>query len=217
MLALVCLSAPGCNFFTGMTKLDLGVDAVTHATPRYKPGAVRPPHLRKEGKRTALMVVGGLKNLALYKPVTSSTKPSIGELEQVTDGIKKSGEFNIVEGPNWMQVDLGAPVSIHAIAVWHFYKTPIIYNDVIVRVSDDAGFSWNVRVLFNNDHDNSAGLGKGEDTAYISRWWGEVVDARQPDRTGTTARFVRLHTGRSAGGDRPRYVEIAVYGMNTAR
>ncbi len=175
ILVLICFSTPGCNM--GMTKLDLGLNAVTHATPRYKPGAVKPPHLRDGKRRPPLMVIPGLKNLALYKPVTSSAKPTIGELEQINDGIKKSGEFNIVEGPSWVQVDLGAQVSIHAIAVWHFYKTPIIYNDVIVRVSDGADFSRNVRVLFNNDHDNSAGLGKGEDTAFISRWCGEVVDA----------------------------------------
>ncbi len=215
ILVLICFSTPGCNM--GMTKLDLGLNAVTHATPRYKPGAVKPPHLRDGKRRPPLMVIPGLKNLALYKPVTSSAKPTIGELEQINDGIKKSGEFNIVEGPSWVQVDLGVQVSIHAIAVWHFYKTPIIYNDVIVRVSDGADFSRNVRVLFNNDHDNSAGLGKGEDTAFISRWCGEVVDARRPDRAGTTARFVRLHTGKGAGGESPRYVEVAVYGMKTEK
>ena len=211
VIALTCLFFSGCN--TGTTWLDLGLDAVTHATPLYKPNAVRPPHLRKPKRRYPLRVVRGLKNVALYKPVTSSSKPTIGELEQITDGIKTSGRFDIVEGPKWIQVDLKAPVEIHAIAFWHFYKNPIIYDDVIVRVSDDAGFSRNVRVLFNNDHDNSSGLGKGKDTAFISRWWGEVVDARDPDRTGTTARFVRLHTPGSADGAPPRYVEIAVYGM----
>ena len=211
MLWVVCLSAPGCNM--GMTRLKLGMDAVTHATPRYKPGAVRPPHLRGEKRRRPLMVVRGLKNMALHKPVISSTKPTIGELEQVTDGIKTSGRFDLVEGPKWVQVDLKTPVSIHAIAVWHFYKNPIIYDDVIVEIADDAEFSQNVRVLFNNDHDNSSHRGKGKDTAYISRWWGEVVDARDPDRAPAIARFVRLYTRGSADGARPRYVELAVYGM----
>jgi len=210
VIALTCLLLSGCG--TGTTWLDIGLDAVTQATPRYKPDAVRPPHLRKPKRRYPPRVVRGLKNMALYKPVTSSTKPTIGELEQVTDGIKTSGRFDIVEGPKWVQVDLKAPVSIHAIAVWHFYKNPIIYDDVIVEIADDAEFSRNVRVLFNNDHDNSSGRGKGKDTAYISRWWGEVVDARDPDRAGIIARFVRLYTRKSADGARPRYVEVAVYG-----
>ena len=210
---LAWLCVPGCG--PGMTWLDLGlaVDAVSHATPRYKPGAVRPPHLRKEKKRPPLRVVRGLKNMALNKPVTADKKPVTGELEQINDGIKTSGRFDFVEGPLWVQVDMKAPVSIHAIAVWHFYKNPIIFDDVIVRIADDADFTHNVRTLFNNDHDNSSHLGKGKDTAFISRWWGEVVDARGPDRTGTIARFVRLYTRKSADGARPRYVELAVYGL----
>jgi hypothetical protein len=197
----------------GMTRLNLGLDTITRATPRYKPNAVRPPHLRKERRRPSLKVARGVKNLAINKPVTADSKPRMGELEQITDGIKTSGEFDIVEGPSWVQVDLGAQASIHAVAVWHFYKNPIIYNDVIVAVADDVDFSRNVRMLFNNDHDNSSHLGKGKDTAFISRWWGEVVDTRGSDRTGTTARFVRLYTGRSMDGAPPRYVELAVYGV----
>ena len=211
LLAFLC--APGCGTQTTWLDLGLAVDAVSHATPRYKPDAVRPPHLRKEKRRHPLRVIRGLKNMALNKPVTADKKPTTGEIEQVNDGIKTSGRFDFVEGPTWVQVDMKAPVSIHAIAVWHFYKNPIIYDDVIVRISDDADFTRNVRVLFNNDHDNSSGLGKGKDTAFISRWWGEVVDARGPDGVGTTARFVRLYTRKSADGARPRYVELAVYGL----
>ena len=77
--------------------------------PRYKPNAVRPPHLRKPKRRYPLRVVRGLKNMATHKPVTSSTKPAIGELEQVTDGRRTSGRFDIVEGPKWVQVDMGSP------------------------------------------------------------------------------------------------------------
>ncbi len=211
MLALVYLLLPGCN--TGTTWLDIGLDTVTQATPRYKPNAVRPPHLRKPKRRYPLRVVRGLKNMALHKPVTAAGEPTLGELEQITDGIKTSGRFDIVEGPKWVQVDLGAPVSIHAIAFWHFYKNPIIYDDVIVEIADDADFSRNVRMLFNNDHDDSSARGKGKDTAYISRWWGELIDARDADRTPTIARFVRLYTRQSADGARSRYVEVAVYGM----
>ena len=158
------------------------------------------------------MVIPGLTNLALDKPVRANEEPIVGEIEQLNDGLKTSGEFDFIEGPSWVQVDLEESASIHAVAIWHYYKNPVIYDDVIVRISDDKDFSKNVTTLFNNDHDNSSKMGKGKDTAYISRWWGELIDARDADRKGKTARYVRLYTGKSVGGKLPRYVEIAVYG-----
>ncbi len=196
-----------------LVELDLELDAITSATPpRGSLEDISPPHLRKTKKREPFMVVQGLENLALFKPVTVSEKPITGEIEQITDGIKTSEGFDFVEGPGWIQVDLEEPASIHAIVVWHFYKSPVIYDDIIVRVSDDANFSQNVRTLFNNDHDNSAGMGTGSDTAYLSVGWGEIVDARDVDLTPVTARFIRVYTGKSTDGLSPRYVEIAVYG-----
>ena len=212
------LAAPGCKKTENapdnleLTELKLDLDAVTAATPGFASDAVKPPHLRQEKKRPPLMVVPNLKNLALYKPVSADKTPTMGELEQITDGIKTSEDFDIVEGPAWVQVDLTEQASIHAIVIWHFYKNPVIYNDMIVCVSSDVNFSANVTTLFNNDHDNSAAMGKGNDTAHISRWWGEIVDARNNDHTPTKARYVRLYTGKTTEGRPPRYIEIEVYG-----
>ena len=203
-------NGPNCKI--SLTELKLDIDAVTSATPGYGSDDLSPPHLRKEKKRPPFMVVPGLENLALFKLVTVSDEPVVGEPEQLTDGIKTSGKFDVVEGPGWVQVDLGELAEIHAIVLWHFYKNPVIFDDVIVRVSNDVNFSRDVITLFNNDHDNSAGMGKGKDTAYISRWWGEIVDARDADLTPTTARYVRVNTGLSVSGMLPGYVEIAVYG-----
>lgn len=201
-----------------MAELDLGlgVDAVTRATPGYPKTGAKPPHLRKEIRRPPFMTVAGLSNLALGRPVTGSMteEPIIGELEQVTDGVKKSGDFDYVEldfGPQWVQIDLGGKRLIHAVVIWHYYKNPVIYNDVIVQLADDAAAS-NARTLFNNDHDDSSGLGKGADTAYHARWWGEIVDARGSDKSGTPARFVRVYTNGGAADEETRFVEIAVYG-----
>lgn len=197
-----------------LEELDLGVDvhAVTRATPGLGRG-LRPPHLRKEGKkRPPFLVVPGLENLALYKPVTADEEPVTGDLDQLTDGLKKSGAFDYVEGPAWVQIDLEQAFAIHAVVVWHFYRNPVIYNDVIVRVADDAGFTENVRTLYSNDHDNSSGFGRGRDPAYISRWWGEIADARGAGHAGTRARYIRVYTAAGVEGELPRYVEIAVYG-----
>jgi len=200
-----------------MVALDLGItaDAVTRATPG-NPEGKKPPHLRQDTSREKLLVPEGVRNLALYKDVTSSVaKPSIGELEQVTDGIKTCGDFDVVqmgEGAHWIQLDLAEARTLYAIAIWHFYKNAIIYNDVIVQVADDKAFTRNARTLFNNDHDNSAGMGKGKDTAFTSRWWGELVDARGADGKGTRARYVRVHTSEGMEGEWARFVEVDVYG-----
>ncbi len=200
--------------------LDLGIgpDAVTRATPIYPPGLPKPRHLREEVVRPAFMVPPGTRNLALGRPVSSSTvdEPIIGELCQVTDGVKKSEDADYVEldaGLQWVQIDLGMRARVHAITVWHYYKGPVIYDDVIVQVAGDPTFERGVVTLFNNDHDGSAGLGRGTDTAYLARWWGEIVDARGEDREGTPARYVRVYTGGGSGGEAARFVEVAVYGV----
>lgn len=200
-----------------LVELDIGVgpDAVTRATPG-NPKGLKPPHLRAKGQRAAFKVRPGMENLALYKPVTASeAEPIRGDLDQINDGLKKSGEFDYVElAPElgWVQIDLGKPRGIHAVVIWHFYKNATIYNDVIVRVADDAAFTTNVRTLFNNDHDNSAKMGAGGDKAFYTRWWGEIVDARGGDYDGTTARYVRVYTAAGMEDEPPRFVEVAVYG-----
>ena len=199
-------------------ELELGVDAVTRATPGYPKHLQEPPHLRKEVKRETLFVAAGVTNLSFGKPVTSGMEeePIIGELNQITDGVKKSGRFDFVEldpGPQWVQVDLGAIRVLEAIVVWHYYKNPVIYSDVVVRTSTEPKFGDGALTLFNNDHDNSTGLGKGTNTAYFARWWGELVDARGDDKNGTRARYVRVHSnGGASVDDMTRFVEIAVYG-----
>jgi hypothetical protein len=196
--------------------LKLGVDDVTRATPGISRG-LKPPHLRKETRkqRPPFMVVPGLKNVALYKVVTSSDKePIIGDLDQVNDGLKKSEEFDYVElgpGHQWVQIDLSTKYNIHAVVIWLYYKNAIIYNDVIVRLADDEKCTKNVRTLFNNDHDNSAGLGKGKNKAFYTRWWGEIVDARNKNR-GFRTRYVRVYAASGMEDENPRFVEIAVYG-----
>ncbi len=103
--------------------------------------------------------------------------------------------------------------TLYAIAIWHFHKNAVVYNDVIVQIADDRAFTKNVRTLLNNDHDDSAGMGKGKDTAFTSRWWGELIDARGADGKGTRARYVRVHTSEGMEGEWVRFVEVDVYGQ----
>ena len=201
--------------------LNLGPDQVTRATPgRPKTVVVYPPNLRtNEVRRPDFMIPPDTVNLAAGKPVTaaSDVEPVMGELSLLTDGGKTSKDWDVVDlmpEQEWVQIDLGRTSTIYGIAVWHYYRNPTVYNDVIVQVADDAAFTQNMRTLFNNDHDNSSGQGKGEDTAFFTRWWAELVDARGENTEGTKARYVRVWSREGCQGERVKFVEIAVYGRD---
>jgi hypothetical protein len=161
--------------------------------------------------RDPFLAPAGVTNVAQGKTVTSSdSEPIIGDIEQVTDGDKKGAEGSFVELGPWVQhvtIDLGAPHEVFAILVWHFHRTARAYLDVVVQVADDAGFTKNVRTLFNNDHDNTSGLGAGKDMNYVETSEGKLVDAR-----GSRARYVRLYSNGSSANELNHYVEVEVFG-----
>lgn len=162
-------------------------------------------------KRGPFYVPKGTQLLSLNKPVTGSdTEPVIGELEFVTDGEKSGEEGYYVElgpGVQYVQIDLENSFSLHAILIWHYHSQARVYRDVIVQVSDDPDFITDVKTLFNNDHDNSSGLGVGKDKEYI-----EVNEGRLIDPRGVTARYVRLYSRGNTSNDMNHYVEVEVYG-----
>ncbi len=164
-------------------------------------GFARPPFLAPPGTT----------NVALGKPVTSSDpEPIIGELEQITDGDKEASDGSYVElGPmvQHVTIDLEDMCEIYAIVVWHYHMQSHIYFDVVVQVADDPDFITNVRTLFNNDIDNSAGLGVGENMHYSETNEGKLIDAK-----GVKARYVRLYSSGNTSDDLNRYIEVSVYG-----
>jgi hypothetical protein len=173
-------------------------------TPNLEPITGRP--------RGPFLVPVGTVLLSAGKPVRSSDmEPVIGELSFVTDG-KKSGEdgYYVELGPGlqWVQIDLGNPESLAAIVVWHYHSQARVYRDVVVQVSDDKDFINGVTTLFNNDHDNTSGLGVGKDKEYIETYEGKLVDAK-----GVKARYVRLYSGGNTSNDMNHYVEVEVYGI----
>jgi hypothetical protein len=153
----------------------------------------------------------GTTNIALHKPVTSSdSQPIIGELEMVTNEDKEATDGSYVElGPGAQQVtiDLGSPCNIYAIVMWHYHKQPRVYKDVIVQVADDADFIKNVRTIFNDDDDNSSGLGIGSDKSYVETAEGKLIDAK-----GVVARYVRCYSNGNSSNDMNNYIEVEVYG-----
>jgi len=161
--------------------------------------------------RGPFMVPVGTKLLSLKRPIKSSDmQPVIGELDMITDGEKEGGDGYFIElgpGKQWVQVDLGASHPLHAILLWHYHSQARVYRDVIVQVSDDKDFLKGVQTIFNNDHDNSSGLGVGKDREYI-----EVAEGRLVDPKGVKGRYVRAYSSGNTTNDLNHYVEIEVYG-----
>ncbi|NIP24458.1 MAG: hypothetical protein GWN67_06470 [Phycisphaerae bacterium] len=171
------------------------------------------PYLEKPlGKpRPPFYAPVGTKNVAFEKPVNSTDEePIIGEIELITDGDKEGADGSFVElgpTPQHITIDLKAMHEIYAIVVWHYHKEAWIFFDVAVQVADDADFIMNVRTLFNNDIDNSLGLGVGKNMHYVETSEGKLIDAK-----GTRARYLRLHSNGSNGSDANHYIEVEVYG-----
>jgi hypothetical protein len=162
--------------------------------------------------RGPFLVPVGTVLLSAGKPVTSSDKePVIGELSFITDA-KKSGEdgYYVELGPGlqWVQIDLGKSDPLAAIVVWHYHSQARVYRDVVIQVSDDKDFIAGVATLYNNDHDNTSGLGIGKDKEYIETYEGKLIDAK-----GVKARYVRLHSAGNTSNDMNHYVEVEVFGI----
>jgi hypothetical protein len=195
---------------TGMAPLQIKLP-----TPLFigTPQNVRVPYLKKPlGKpRPPFYAPMGTKNVALGKPVTcTDEEPIIGEIEMITDGDKEGADGSFIElgpSPQSITIDLEAVYDIYAIVVWHYHKEAWVFFDVVVQVADDSDFITNVRTLFNNDIDNSLGLGVGKNMHYTETAEGKLIDAK-----GIRARYVRLHSNGSTGSDANHYIEVEVYG-----
>lgn len=176
------------------------------------PQPIKVPNLEPEPKSVpVLMVPEGTVLLSAGKNVTGSDDfPIIGELDYITDGDKEAGEGYFVElmdGPQWVQIDLDNPFELNAIWIWHYHSQKRAYHDVIVQVSNDPSFETGVRTLFNNDYDNSAGQGKGSNKPYVESRFGKLIDAK-----GVTAQYLRLWSSGNTANDMNHYIEVEVYG-----
>jgi hypothetical protein len=169
--------------------------------------------LSQTTNRPPFLAPAGVTNVALHKKVTSSaTNASPEELAKVTDGEKQAEEENIVilrRGSQWVQIDLASPQEIFAIVLWHNHASAKAYHGVIVEVADGPDFTpaENVRILFNNDVENKAGLGIGKDREYFETYVGKLIDAK-----GAKARYVRLYSNGSTAASYSEYLEAEVYG-----
>lgn len=178
-------------------------------TPKNLPPSIEVP---PEKPRQSFLAPAGSANLALKRPVRSSDpEPIMGRLDQITDGDKDGTEGSWTEvgvGPQWVQIDLGQSSQIHAVLVWHLHGRHVAIKDVVVRVSDDPDFIDEAKIIFNNDLDNSLGLGVGKDREYLESYQGRLMPAKD-----VKGRYVRLHSNGSTDGDVNYYTEVEVYGI----
>jgi len=176
------------------------------------PVPVRLSHLETTpSPAPAVMVPPGVSNVALGRPVSSSDPyPMIGDVAVITDGEKDSDDGFYVEldqGLQWVQIDLGQEMEVYAIVVWHYHAQIRAYHDVIVKLGQNEDFATGAAILLNNDHDNSAGLGRGADPAFLSTHRGRIIPV---DRKA--GRYVRLYSNGNTADSMNHYIEVEVYG-----
>jgi hypothetical protein len=78
---------------------------------------------------------------------------------------------------------------------------------MVVQVAEDRDFTTGVRTVFNNDRDNSAGLGAGKDMHYVETHYGKLIDAK-----AVQGRYVCLYSNGNSSNDQNHYIEVEVYG-----
>jgi hypothetical protein len=210
----IAATVPGASAQTlDQTKVELKLKLpkpMFIGTPRN----IRTPNLEAvTGKpRGPFFVPAGTKLLSAGKPVAASDMaPVIGEVSFVTDGEKSGEDGYFVEfgpGKQWVRIDLKESSALTAILVWHYHSQARVYRDVVVQVSDDKDFVNGVTILYNNDHDNTSGLGIGKDKEYIETNEGRLIDPK-----GIKARYVRLFSNGNTSNDMNHYVEVEVYGL----
>jgi hypothetical protein len=179
------------------------------------PGTLPPNFDTTKEPKKSFDAPKGTANLALGKTVTSSDKDIIipngpESVKLLTDGDADSADgcfVELMQGPQWVQVDLGESATLYQILVWHFHKQGIIVKAVIAQISDDPEFKTGVTTVYNSDIDNSCGQGAGQDKVWVQTNHGRLIDAK-----GTKGRYVRLWSNGNDQDDFNRYIEVEVYG-----
>jgi hypothetical protein len=169
------------------------------------------PYPDPDKPRPPMLVPAGLKNVAAGAKVTSSDKNATPDmLAKIIDGDKEASEQGIIylrKGTQWVELDFGSSQEIFAIVLWHAHNTAKIYHDVVIQLADDEDFTKNVQPIFNNDQDNTSGLGVGTDREFFETYEGRLIPVK-----GLKGRYLRSYTKGSTESALNEYTEIEVYG-----
>ncbi|MFD2334317.1 fibronectin type III domain-containing protein [Cohnella sp. GCM10020058] len=144
----------------------------------------------------ASIAIKPVVNVAIGKSVsTNAVSPSGQPISALTDGVKTTDKYvlyGVSDGPKYAQVDLGQAYDVARVNIrndWGAAGTYRTGKDLIVQLSNDPTFASGVTTVFNNDGDNSAGLGAGTDAEYVEPGDGSGKDILLADTV--SARYVR--------------------------
>ncbi len=193
-----------------------GTVAVTFEVPKptYSgtPRQIRDTTAKVWKMRPTVMLPKGAKVVSKGKTVTGSDDfPIIGTLSMLTDGAKDGTEGNWVElgpGTQWVQIDLGKPTTSYGLLLWHYFGEARVYRDVVVQAANDADFVTGVTTLYNNDQDNSSGLGAGKDIEFYEHNTGQWIQFGKPAK----ARYIRIYSRGNTSDPQNQYIEAEVWG-----
>ncbi|WJH32180.1 discoidin domain-containing protein [Paenibacillus sp. CC-CFT747] len=137
-------------------------------------------------------------NIARNKAVTTNAETTSNQpLSALTDGVTTRDKYvlySVATGPKWAQVDLGRAYGITRLNIRSDWgSSASVYRsarDVVVQLSNDPGFTSGVVTVFNNDGDNSSGLGFGTDAEYLEPADGSGKDINLAE--AVNARYVRF-------------------------
>ena len=215
LLAVTMMTLAGAENAEPPNLVPLNIEYPDHTCPGlpldwFSPYPLDTDDLGRCPVRKPVLVPVGARLLSRGKCVTASSTPSKGKLSQITDGDKACEEPSVVslpKGLQWVQVDLGDSATLDALLLWHWHTGHRVYMQTVVQASDDAVFSKDVFTLFNNDHENDSGLGKGKNNNYVDGRWGHLIDPKQ-----VKARYVRCYSNGSYFDDTNEYIEVEVWG-----
>lgn len=221
LLLLFCstaaAAAPPADMFTpgryGMERLEPVMPRPLYTTPPVMPEhewkGVEPINTTL-GRAREVELRAGCRLLSHGCKVTSSSPPSRGELELITDGDRSGEDGHGVElpgGRQWVQIDLGEVREVHSLWVWRYHRMPVVFRGVKIELAENEAGPWTT--LWSTEPD---ARGKRSAPLHYETFSGFPFIPLTPPQ----ARFVRLW---SEGADKlpeNHYVEVAVYGRNPA-
>lgn len=158
------------------------------------------------------------QNLALGKTVAYSTSHNDVVPSRLTNGLTTGSATDLVAvgaagSLVSATVDLGQTCMIEHLKMWHYWLDGRKYRDVVVQLSTTSNFSSGVTTVFNNDTDNSAGLGVGSDAEYIEEQAGKDVPVHP-----IQARYARFYLRGNyvPNNNWNHYVELQAFGFPNA-
>jgi hypothetical protein len=81
-----------------------------------------------------------------------------------------------------------------------------------VQLSNDPDFVEGVRTIFNNDQNNSSGMGIGKEREFYESRFGHRIECPGKNYEGIVARYVRLYSNGNSFDPTNQYIEVEVIG-----